>query len=43
MMRPHGAMTIQVNPNPTTMDDRVSLSLSGLAGEVMPDLISSAW
>ncbi len=25
MMRSHGAITIQVNPNPTTMDDRVSL------------------
>ncbi|MDO8264130.1 MAG: NAD-dependent deacylase [Gallionella sp.] len=38
-----GAITIQVNPNPTTMDDRVSLSCSGPAGEVLPDLISSVW
>ncbi len=38
-----GAITIQLNPNPTTMDDQVSLSCHGPAGVVLPGFISSVW
>lgn len=38
-----GAITIQVNPNPTALDDRVSLNLSGQAGAVVPELVETAW
>ena len=37
------AITIQVNPNPTDLDDRVSLNLSGPAGVVMPVLVDKVW
>jgi len=38
-----GALTIQVNPNPTDLDERVSLNLSGPAGVVMPALVEKVW
>jgi NAD-dependent deacetylase len=38
-----GAVTIQVNPNPTSLDDRVTLNLPGPAGVVLPDLVKTIW
>ena len=38
-----GALTIQVNPNPTDLDASVSLTLSGPAGVVMPALVERVW
>lgn len=40
-----GAIVIQINPNPTSLDNRASLNLHGPAGEVLPWLISKipAW
>lgn len=35
-----GALTIQVNPNPTDLDDMVSCAIRGLASEVLPQLVS---
>ena len=34
-----GAVTVQVNPNATEIDDEVTCSLRGLAGEVLPRLV----
>jgi NAD-dependent deacetylase len=39
----HGALVIQVNPNPTSLDDRASLNLQGAAGEVLPWLLDKVW
>lgn len=38
-----GAVTIQVNPNPTSLDDQVALNLPGPAGVVLPELIAAIW
>jgi NAD-dependent deacetylase len=38
-----GAVTIQVNPNPTEMDGVVSHALRGRAGEILPALVQSVW
>lgn len=38
-----GAITIQVNPNPTALDNRVTLNLSGQAGVVVPELVETVW
>lgn len=38
-----GAITIQVNANPTEIDDVVSFSLRGRAGEILPALVDQAW
>ena len=38
-----GALVIQVNPNPTSLDDSASLNLHGAAGEVLPWLIDKVW
>ena len=38
-----GAMTVQVNPHPTDIDDDVSLSLKGHAGRILPALVMQAW
>jgi NAD-dependent deacetylase len=34
-----GALTVQVNPNPTPLDDEVDFTLKGLAGAVLPELL----
>jgi NAD-dependent deacetylase len=34
-----GAVTVQVNPNPTEMDRKVTYALRGPAGEIMPELV----
>lgn len=39
----HGALTLQVNPNPTALDDRASHNLHGAAGEVLPWLLDKVW
>lgn len=38
-----GAVTIQINPNPTALDDRVTLNLPGPAGIVLPKLVGHVW
>jgi NAD-dependent deacetylase len=38
-----GAVTVQVNPNPTALDSAVSFTIRGLAGEVLPRLVRQAW
>ncbi len=35
----HGATTVQINPNVTEIDDEVTCSLQGPAGEVLPTLV----
>jgi NAD-dependent deacetylase len=39
LARRAGAITVQVNPNPTEMDWEVSYALRGPAGQVMPGLV----
>lgn len=38
-----GAVTIQVNPNPTEIDGAVTWSIRGRAGEVLPPIVEGAW
>ncbi len=38
-----GATTIQVNPNPTDIDDSVTNSLHGSAGVILPQLVAETW
>ena len=38
-----GAITIQINPNPTALDDQVTLNLPGPAGQVLPELVETIW
>jgi NAD-dependent deacetylase len=35
----NGAITVQINPNKTEIDDEVTCSLHGQAGEVLPELL----
>jgi len=39
----NGALTLQVNPNPTSLDERASLNLHGAAGKVLPFLLDKVW
>lgn len=36
-------ITVQINPNPTSLDGRVTLNLPGPAGVVLPELINAIW
>ena len=38
-----GVVTIQVNPNPTSLDDQVTINLPGPAGHVLPKLVETIW
>jgi NAD-dependent deacetylase len=38
-----GAVTVQVNPNPTDLDPAVTCAIRGLAGEVLPQIVSKTW
>jgi NAD-dependent deacetylase len=38
-----GAVTVQVNPNPTPLDDAVEFLLCGTAGDVLPELLQRAY
>jgi NAD-dependent deacetylase len=38
-----GATTIQINPNPTDIDDSVTFALRGLAGTILPQLVAETW
>jgi NAD-dependent deacetylase len=38
-----GATTIQINPNPTDIDDSVTFALRGLAGTILPQLVVETW
>jgi NAD-dependent deacetylase len=38
-----GATTIQVNPNPTDIDDSMTFSLRGPAGTILPKLVAATW
>jgi NAD-dependent deacetylase len=38
-----GAVTVQVNPNPTEIDGAVTWSIRGPAGEVFPQIVEKAW
>lgn len=38
-----GAVTVQVNPNPTEIDSAVTWSIRGPAGEVLPPIVKGAW
>jgi NAD-dependent deacetylase len=39
----HGAMVIQVNPQPTALDKIASLNIRGSAASVLPALVAAAW
>lgn len=43
MAMQRGAVTIQINPNPTALDDQVTLNLPGPAGQVLPELVETVW
>lgn len=43
MARQAGAITIQVNPHSTEVDDAVSIDLRGNAGVILPELVRQAW
>jgi NAD-dependent deacetylase len=38
-----GAMTVQVNPNSTGIEEHVTYTLRGAAGVILPRLLASAW
>ena len=38
-----GATTVQINTNPTDLDQMVTCAIRGPAGEVLPQLVSEAW
>lgn len=38
-----GATTVQVNPNPTAIEERVSFALRGPAATILPALLERAW
>ena len=38
-----GAMTVQVNPNPTDLDASVTFAIRGPSGIVLPQLVSETW
>jgi NAD-dependent deacetylase len=38
-----GAVVIQVNPEPTPLDDMATFNLRGPAATVLPELVSTAW
>ena len=38
-----GAMTIQVNPNPTDLDTVVSFAIRGASGVVLPQIVREPW
>ena len=38
-----GAITVQVNPHHTEIDDAVSFSLKGPAGKILPELVAEVW
>ena len=38
-----GAVTVQVNPNPTALETLVDYALQGPAGTVLPELLRRAW
>jgi NAD-dependent deacetylase len=38
-----GVVTVQVNPNPTPLDEHVSLVLRAGAGVVLPQLLRETW
>ena len=38
-----GAITIQVNPNLTPLEDQVTLNLPGQAEVVLPELVEAVW
>jgi NAD-dependent deacetylase len=38
-----GAVTVQVNPNPTDLDNAVTCAIRGLAGEVLPQIVRQTW
>ncbi len=41
--RHHGAMVVEINPNPTRLSDRVDFVLRGPSGVVLPALAAAAW
>jgi NAD-dependent SIR2 family protein deacetylase len=38
-----GAITVQVNPHHTEIDDAVSFLLKGAAGKILPELVAEIW
>lgn len=41
--RDAGALTVQINPNSTGVDEVVSFSLQGAAGQILPGLVAQTW
>ncbi len=39
----HGATVIQVNPEPTALDELASVTIRGTAAEVLPHLVTAVW
>ena len=38
-----GATVVEINPQPTPLSSRVTFSLNGAAGEILPALVAQAW
>lgn len=38
-----GAVTVQINPNPTDLDSAVTRAIRGPAGEVLPQIVRQTW
>lgn len=38
-----GAVSVQINPNPTCADGAVEFALRGPAGQLLPQLVREAW
>jgi NAD-dependent deacetylase len=38
-----GAITVQINPNPTSLDNQVTLNFPGPAGVILPAFVQAVW
>ncbi len=43
LAREQGAVTIEINPQPTPLTPRLDYHLAGPAGEILPELVAAAW
>ena len=39
----NGAITVEINPEPTPLTAQMSYVFEGKAGEVLPDLVRAVW
>jgi NAD-dependent deacetylase len=38
-----GAVTVQINPNPTGLEGQLSYALAGPAGMLLPEIVRQVW